>query len=797
MSVENASTSGSTIQFIAGASNNTMRNTVLKGASTSTAKGVIHFSTAGTSGNSNNLLENCRITSGATRTANGIYGSGTGATPNTNNTINNCSIYDYSGTGIYLSAGMTNTTITRDTMYQTSGSSGTTVQGVYLGNVNGTLIQNNLIYGLTSTGTAPTIRGIYYFGASSVTITQTVQNNFISLEASSTKTDATVRGIDAFPYAGNVFKVYYNSIYIGGTGVVSGTTAAIAKRDECDMEMKNNIAFNARTGGTGKHYAVYVSDIAGAVSFNNNDYYANGTNGYLGYWNVVDHATLSTWQTASSQDANSVSGDPLYISGTNLHINNSAGMFSPTANVGTSIAGILSDIDDESRTALPDIGADEFTLPPPDGFTLVSPTGASQPVVVTLVWNPSAHATRYDVYVEINDPPMVLVANNVTDTQYTFSGNPSTTYYWNVYAETPDADQGSRTISSNGPLSFTTIDAPNSPSNLTLTTGVSARSAELLSRITSLKQSLSSDKISKDEANEIEKQIEALTSEYLASAFVQATWTDNASNEDNFYIYRKAGSAPSIGAPYTDRIAVLGPSAGSGGTVNFNDTPLNLNTHYYYRVTAATIAEVESGFAGADTTTLAETPGAPVFADVQFNNMRIIVDPSTNPADVEFAIKDSSSGLYINATGQIVSASPVWQTAAGWGGGLGLKLVNLERGTMYAFNVKARNAAGVETGFGTTGRQQTTFDQAVFYNYSSKNRRSIADNSYMYDTIALGTIQIQSIKAGIDSLYHTYDGDIDMFLFAPNGDSLELSTDNGGTGENFMGTIFDDAAATS
>jgi subtilisin-like proprotein convertase family protein len=39
---------------------------------------------------------------------------------------------------------------------------------------------------------------------------------------------------------------------------------------------------------------------------------------------------------------------------------------------------------------------------------------------------------------------------------------------------------------------------------------------------------------------------------------------------------------------------------------------------------------------------------------------------------------------------------------------------------------------------------------------------------------------------------HTFDGDIDMFLVAPNGQTLELSTDNGGTGENFTDTVFQD-----
>ncbi|QQL45260.1 LamG-like jellyroll fold domain-containing protein [Sulfuriroseicoccus oceanibius] len=42
---------------------------------------------------------------------------------------------------------------------------------------------------------------------------------------------------------------------------------------------------------------------------------------------------------------------------------------------------------------------------------------------------------------------------------------------------------------------------------------------------------------------------------------------------------------------------------------------------------------------------------------------------------------------------------------------------------------------------------------------------------------------------------HTYTGDLDVFLIHPDGTRVELTTDNGGTGENFTETWFDDEAA--
>lgn len=51
-------------------------------------------------------------------------------------------------------------------------------------------------------------------------------------------------------------------------------------------------------------------------------------------------------------------------------------------------------------------------------------------------------------------------------------------------------------------------------------------------------------------------------------------------------------------------------------------------------------------------------------------------------------------------------------------------------------------------------------------------------------------------------LTHTFDADLDIFLIGPDGTTVELTTDNGGAGDNFgtscaARTVFDDAAATS
>ena len=47
------------------------------------------------------------------------------------------------------------------------------------------------------------------------------------------------------------------------------------------------------------------------------------------------------------------------------------------------------------------------------------------------------------------------------------------------------------------------------------------------------------------------------------------------------------------------------------------------------------------------------------------------------------------------------------------------------------------------------------------------------------------------------NITHTWDSDLDIFLYGPDGTMVELSTDNGSSGDNFVDTVFDDEAAQS
>ena len=89
MTIINSNTAGHVVIFQNGASDNIIRNVILKGNG-ATMQGVVTFSTTTSTGNNNNLIENNEITKGSGSISYGIYNNGTAtssSTSNTNDTI--------------------------------------------------------------------------------------------------------------------------------------------------------------------------------------------------------------------------------------------------------------------------------------------------------------------------------------------------------------------------------------------------------------------------------------------------------------------------------------------------------------------------------------------------------------------------------------------------------------------------------------------------------------------------------------------------------------------------------------
>ena len=77
--------------------------------------------------------------------------------------------------------------------------------------------------------------------------------------------------------------------------------------------------------------------------------------------------------------------------------------------------------------------------------------------------------------------------------------------------------------------------------------------------------------------------------------------------------------------------------------------------------------------------------------------------------------------------------------------------------------------------------------------------KSVPDNSTVGVTSLL-TITDNYVLSDVNvrlSINHTYDADLDIYLVSPTGITVELSTDNGTSGANYINTVFDDEAATA
>lgn len=117
------------------------------------------------------------------------------------------------------------------------------------------------------------------------------------------------------------------------------------------------------------------------------------------------------------------------------------------------------------------------------------------------------------------------------------------------------------------------------------------------------------------------------------------------------------------------------------------------------------------------------------------------------------------------------------------------------------------NGDGVKSGFepGTNGQvlfldanNNGVIDTIGTTNVSIAPNLSLPDEATTISTLNTSGIAgtVQDVNVTIN-LTHTYDADLIITLIAPNGAQSILASGNGGSGENFTNTVFDDSAATS
>ncbi len=493
LTIINNSTTAPTINFAGASASNTIKNCNINGANSSSSSAIVYITTT-TAGNSNSILS-CDLGSGDTSPAIGVYftGSFTGG-----QVVQDCSIRGMTSYGMYVSNSLSNGILLQTNSIRDFGSYGiylaagsnvvvnnceifgsstsTLVGGIYLGNNPGAIIKKNKIHDIQGS-TSATLVGIYIYGYSGAVMNQQVINNEIYLETGVASTTGSVKGIDYYAFSANSCEIYYNSVFIGGTGVTGSTVSyAFHKRDAATtFKVENNIFVNARSNSTGtaKHYAIGITGggtTTTTLVLDRNDYLASGTGGVLGVQGTTDASNIAAWRLLSLQDANSIATEPYYNYGSPyLQPYN----ISPVFGAGTPITGITDDkLDVVRNVTTPAMGAFEtgLALVVPNPATPLSPSNGAtgQALGVTLYWtNDGGYPSTCLLNFGTN-----LAANNLmsgVDIGLVTSYSPSSlaggqTYYWQVVPKNSAGGAVGCPI-----WHFTTISSVTPPINVSIT----------------------------------------------------------------------------------------------------------------------------------------------------------------------------------------------------------------------------------------------------------------------------------------------------------------------------------------
>lgn len=96
----------------------------------------------------------------------------------------------------------------------------------------------------------------------------------------------------------------------------------------------------------------------------------------------------------------------------------------------------------------------------------------------------------------------------------------------------------------------------------------------------------------------------------------------------------------------------------------------------------------------------------------------------------------------------------------------------------------------------STGTVQTSFSNNTVYNIPDNNATGVS-SPITVSGISPSTLSNGSIFSVQVNITHTYDGDLKLTLISPSGNSILLSNQRGGSGDNFNNTIFSMTAATT
>ena len=469
--------------------------------------------------------------------------------------------------------------------------------------------------------------------------TTTIKNNVIGLGGNVT-CDASITGIELGDVitVNDVYNVYHNTVYIGGTSPASATknTYAFTRNATSSIPtsnaVKNNIFANQRIiGGTELHCA--MTDASRTLT---TDYNIFQYNGKLS----TTKTTFADWQGSPvTNDANSYNSDPKFVStdATTPDLSINTGMLSDADAKGVSGTGVTDDYTGATRSGLTptDIGAYSYVYTPVLSIPTVTTTAVSAITKTTatlgVTVNSDGNATVSQsgvVWSTSANPDINLTSKTIGGSGAITGLEAGTTYYVRAYA-TNSQGTGYGTELSFTTLAWTiaaSVNGTNSNTGTITGAGDVATSATVTLTATATTGRF----VSWTDGGAVV----SLNKTYTFSATSNRTLVANFGNVYNTYYVRPSGSAlwGNIGAT-ADQIITATDAANNFNLSYLADNSVDGTATYYFapgtytftgvasKGTQLTSGKIYGGFTGSE---LSIDPNTRVTSDLDGNG---IVEP--------------------------------------------------------------------------------------------------------------------------------------------------------------------------
>ncbi len=361
------------VQLLNNAADITIKGCSLNGGSYYYSNAILAYATSISGLN----IDNCNFSN----VSHGLYFSGSNSFNTNNISITNCSFNNVNDVAISMDGYYSNSSISGNTFTSNYGT-----YDMYLANSGeGISITKNKF-----DENGPIMISLLNCNGTSLN-KNIVANNFFNGGIYS-GSEMYAQDCNYLAIANNTFNLQNTNIYNAPLILTNGSS----------IELLNNIFSNA---GGGRCLTAYYG--IPNYTADHNDYYTTGS--VLADFDYVSVGNLSQLQSASGQDASSISANPVFVSASNLHVNS----FELNA-AAIPLSYVTDDIDGDVRNvSTPDIGADEFNLPDNDAGVI----GLASPAKPFIAGN-------YDVIIQLKNFGGIPLTSAIID--WTLNGIPQT-----------------------------------------------------------------------------------------------------------------------------------------------------------------------------------------------------------------------------------------------------------------------------------------------------------------------------------------------------------------------------------